>query len=303
MHIAASPTELTAGNSYFMWSLRNNHETELLAHGHAIGAYENNKSSLEKYTLTNSASHASKPPKPNTAAVGVYKRLNLAMNTTGSQTTAHHIKKVPDHQKEAVAKINPFNILHKERQEQLAKTTSSVNGFNSAYYDKGFKTFKDFKEISKKLKFYDQKINNAKTYESFDDLSEMYLTGDSKLKKEYEAAKKVTPYSRKLVVLNESIARTAQQTHAMRMNYSKIASKIKPEVGEDENLHGDGNQAQTGRGDKSSLNETSEASPLKKSNRKAGGGKQVQLDESQVLVEADEEIIAAGRFDRPHIIY
>jgi len=77
------------------------------------------------------------------------------MSAVGSHTTAHHVKKVPDHQKEAVAKINPFNILHKERVEQLAKTTSTLNGFNSAYYDKGFKTFKDFKEINKKLKFYD----------------------------------------------------------------------------------------------------------------------------------------------------
>jgi len=52
-----------------------------------------------------------------------------------------------------------------------------LNGFNSAYYDKGFKTFKDFKEISKKLKFHDEKINAVKNYESFDDLQHMYLTG------------------------------------------------------------------------------------------------------------------------------
>jgi len=39
----------------------------------------------------------------------------MAMTAVGSSTNAHFLKKVPDHQKEAVAKINPFNILHKER--------------------------------------------------------------------------------------------------------------------------------------------------------------------------------------------
>jgi hypothetical protein len=77
------------------------------------------------------------------------------MSTVDSQTTAHHIKKLPDNQKKAVAKINPFKILHKERVENLAKITSTLNGFNSAYYDKGFKTFKHFKEINKNFKFYE----------------------------------------------------------------------------------------------------------------------------------------------------
>lgn len=131
------------------------------------------------------------------------------MSAVGSSTTAHFMKKVPDHQKVAVAKINPFNILHKERIDQLAKTTSTLNGFNSAYYDKGFKTFKDFKEISKKLKFHDETINAVKNYESYDDLQHMYLTGQNKLKQEYETAKRITPQARKLIVLNESIARTA----------------------------------------------------------------------------------------------
>ncbi len=131
----------------------------------------------------------------------------------------------------------------------------------------------------------------------------MYLTGQSKLKSEYEAAKQVAPYARKLIVLNESIARTAQQTNAMRANFSKIASKIKAEVGEDENLRGDSTQLTSTRGDKSSLNVTGvEGSPMKRSPRKTGG-KQVQLDESQILIDADEELLAAGRFDRQHIIY
>lgn len=134
---------------------------------------------------------AAKPPKPNTAAPGAFKRLNLAMSAVGSQTTAHFLKKVPDHQKEAVAKIQPFNILNPGRVDSLGKTTSTLNGFNSAYYDKGFKTFKDFKEISKKLQLYDHRINTVKNYESYDDLPEMYLTGQSKLKQEAEAAKRV----------------------------------------------------------------------------------------------------------------
>ena len=142
-----------------------------------------------------------------------------------------------------------------------------------------------------------------KTYEDYDELPNMYLTGQSKLKSELEAAKQVAPYARKLIVLNESIARTAQQTNAMRVNYSKIASKIKAEVAEDENLRGDTTQLNSTRGDKSSLNVTGvEGSPMKRSPRKAGG-KQVQLDESQVLAEADEELVAAGRFDSHHIIY
>jgi hypothetical protein len=89
----------------------------------------------------------------------------------------------------------------------------------------------------------------------------------------------------------------------MRVNFSKIASKIKAEVAEDENLRGDTTQLNSTRGDKSSLNITGvEGSPMKKSPNKAGG-KQVQLDESQALAEADEELLAAGRFDRQHIIY
>ena len=136
----------------------------------------------------------------------------------------------------------------------------------------------------------------------------MYLTGQSKLKSEFEAAKQVAPQARKLIVLNESIARTAQQTNTMRANFSKIASKIKAEVAEDENLIGDTTQLNSTRGDKSSLNVTGvEGSPMKKSflfhSPNKVGGKQVQLDESQALAEADEELLAAGRFDRQHIIY
>ena len=150
---------------------------------------------MEKYQHPSpfNNSLAAKPPKPSTAAPGTFKRLNMAMTTVGSSTHAHFIKKVPDHQKEAVAKINPFNILHNERVDQLSKTTSTLNGFNSAYYDKGFKTFKDFKEISKKLQFHDERINSVKNYETYNDLQHMYLTGQNKLKQEYETAKRITP--------------------------------------------------------------------------------------------------------------
>ena len=63
------------------------------------------------------ASPFGKPPKPFTASPGVTggKRINLEMNSVGSHTIAHFVKKVPDHQKEAVAKIEPFNILNAER--------------------------------------------------------------------------------------------------------------------------------------------------------------------------------------------
>jgi len=55
----------------------------------------------------------------------------------------------------------------------------------------------------------------------------------------------------------------------MRSNYSKIASKIKPEVGEEED-HRDNTQIVSGRGDKSTLSVNDGSSPNKKSPRKAG---------------------------------
>ena len=88
----------------------------------------------------------------------------------------------------------------------------------------------------------------------------------------------------------------------MRVHFSKIVSKIKGEVAEDENLRGETTQLNSTRSDKSSLNITGvEGSPMKKSPNKAGG-KQVELNESQALADADEELLAAGRFDRQHII-
>ena len=111
------------------------------------------------------------------------------MNAVGSNTTALFMKKMPDHQREAVAKISPYNILNKERLEQMAKTATTMNGFNSAYYDKGFKTFKDFKEISKKLKYFDDRINTVKNYEAYEELPDMYLTGESKLTNEAHYAR------------------------------------------------------------------------------------------------------------------
>ncbi len=56
----------------------------------------------------------------------------------------------------------------------------------------------------------------------------------------------------------------------MRTNYSKIASKIKPEVGEEENHH-DNTQITSGAGDKSMVSATDGSSPKRKSPRKAGG--------------------------------
>jgi hypothetical protein len=80
------------------------------------------------------------------------------MSAVGSHTTAHHVKKLPDNQKETVAKINPLYIMHKERVEQLANTLSTLNGFNSAYYTKGLKIFKDFKKINKNSKFTTKRL-------------------------------------------------------------------------------------------------------------------------------------------------
>ena len=92
------------------------------------------------------------------------------------------------------------------------------------------------------------------------------------------------------------------------MHYSKIANKIRPEVGEDEE-HEKTQQTNnnTGRGDRSMTAPAAEnssftkTSPRKKSARKHT---RVVVDESSVAqIDGDDEIIAAGRFDRPHIIY
>ncbi len=63
----------------------------------------------------------------------------------------------------------------------------------------------------------------------------------------------------------------------------------------------DTTQMNTSRvGDKSTRSGNAGAdgsSPRRKSPRK-NGAKQVQVDESQILIDGDDEIIAAGQFDR-----
>ena len=90
----------------------------------------------------------------------------------------------------------------------------------------------------------------------------------------------------------------------MRTNYSKIATKIKPEVAEEE-AHNN-TQIVSGRGDKSSLSVNNEgsSSPNKKSpSPRKGRAKQVHVDESQLMNDGDEEVIASGKYDRQYIIY
>lgn len=53
------------------------------------------------------------------------------------------------------------------------------------------KTYKDYHLVKDKLKLYQTNISKVKNYEDFNDLTEMYLEGESKLQKEYEAAKRV----------------------------------------------------------------------------------------------------------------
>ncbi len=113
--------------------------------------------------------------------------------------------------------------------------TTPISAQNSTtYFEKGFKTFKDFKEIHKKLNQYDNQINELKNYEAYEKLSDMYLVGESKIRNEFAAARKISSPHRKLLVLNQSIAKQASNTQAMRATYHKIASKIAPEHGEDE---------------------------------------------------------------------
>ena len=70
------------------------------------------------------------------------------MTSNGSNVNHTYIRKAPDHQRVAVAKIKPFSMLTDERVRTMtpnATTPSSVVNNNTAYFEKGFKTFKDFK--------------------------------------------------------------------------------------------------------------------------------------------------------------
>lgn len=127
------------------------------------------------------------------------------MTSVGSSVNHTFIKKVPDHQKEAVAKAKPFTMLNEERIRTMTPNsgpTPIAPSANSSYFEKGFKTFKDFKEIHKKLNHYENRIKEIKNYEEFEDLTDMYLMGQSKLKQEIQAALKVPAPARKLIILN-----------------------------------------------------------------------------------------------------
>ena len=119
-------------------------------------------------------------------------------SAAGSGNVMTYQKKVPDHQMQAVAKVRPFSLLNKER-------FSSPDG--GRRMPQGIKTFADCETVASKLHEYDTKIKQVKNYGEFDDLTSMYIEGESKLKMEFDAARRIKSPDRKLIVLNESIAR------------------------------------------------------------------------------------------------
>ncbi len=126
----------------------------------------------------------------------------------------------------------------------------------------------------------------------------MYLVGESKIKNEYYAARKISSPQRKLLVLNESIAKQASNTQALKATYHKIASKIAPERGEDDEQDISNEISvlpeKTVSIDKSQL----------KGRGRAGGNIKIVVDEDRPEDHADDfEIVAEGKYDRKNLIY
>lgn len=71
------------------------------------------------------------------------------------------------------------------------------------------KTFKDFHMVKEKLKLFDSNIKKVRNYSDYEDLASIYLEGASKLDLEYEAARHIPSRERKLIIMNDSIAKQA----------------------------------------------------------------------------------------------
>ena len=126
----------------------------------------------------------------------------------------------------------------------------------------------------------------------------MYLAGESKIKNEFYAARKISSPQRKLLVLNESIAKQASSTQAMKATYHKIASKIAPERGEDDE--------QDISNEISVLPEKTVSIDLSqnKGRGRAGGNIKIIVDEYRPEINTDDfEVIAEGKYDRKNLIY
>lgn len=139
-------------------------------------------------------------------------------------------------------------------------------------------------------------MNELKNYEDYETLTDMYLVGESKIRSEFTAARNVSSHQRKLLVLNESIARHASNTYALKHAYHKIAAKIAPERGDESNDESNettsGPQEKTVSLDKSSVNKSRQLA-------KQGNNIKIVADEGG----QDFEIIAEGKYDRKHLIY
>lgn len=96
--------------------------------------------------------------------------------------------------------------------------------------NRGVKNFADFSMVAEKLKLYSENINKVKSYQDYGDLKELYLEGKSKLNSELEAAKRIATPQRKLILVNDSIARQAMTTSVVRAHLSKLAPRIPHEA-------------------------------------------------------------------------
>ena len=99
--------------------------------------------------------------------------------------------------------------------------------------------------------------------------------------------------------MNESIAKQALNTHALKATYHKIAAKIAPERGED---------------DEQDISNEISVLPEKtvsidksqnKGRARAGGNIKIVVDEDRPAEDNidDFEVIAEGKYDRKNLIY
>jgi hypothetical protein len=180
------------------------------------------------------------------------------------------VKKTPDHQAQAMAKIRPLTLLYsKEARGGQSRAGQRVQAATT-------KLFQD------KLRTLDDYIKKVKTYQNYEELQDVYIQGESKLKREVETAMQIPEPQRKLVVLNESIGKQTFSSLTLRGTYAKVANKVPPEINpEDEEL----NSSRTGKEERPS---------------------QQQQKRRTILVVEDgeeEEIIAMGTFDKKNIVY
>jgi len=98
--------------------------------------------------------------------------------------------------------------------------------------------------------------------------------------------------------LNESIAKQALNTHALKATYHKIAAKIAPERGEDDEQ--DISNEISVLPEKTVSIDKSQS----KGRARAAGNIKIVVDEDRLDDNTDDfEVIAEGKYDRKNLIY